>query len=149
MSNADRLQIELNNLLKEYGEESVLSAVSKWASSGDERSCTIVVNEGLHPFPDFLYTGEIFSFSKGFLNFSNSSDLENDLILNLKLLSDFLKKRKWKKVYLIISGHAVLNMYVKMAVYRVTRIDTIDWVYDGAGNYLKISIPMRKIMSYT
>ena len=129
---ADLLKLEFDRLTQDTASTSV---------------CTILINDGLHYFPKTLFVGECFVFYSGGLDLSSEQALEKEMAVSLVKLQNFLRKRKWERIYTIISGHAAACMQVKLAVYRITHIETIDWVFDGAGNYLKLELPLRQILT--
>ena len=144
--NSDRLLAAISQLALEFGAEEVLEAARKSARTSQGSSCTILVNEGIHTFPEYLFRGETYIFSRGNMNMNDADLFESELSLLLRLLASFLKTKKWNDIRVIISGHAVLNMYVKLLVYRMTRAETTDWVFDGRGNYFPIQIPLRDLI---
>ena len=144
----DRLRLEIASLAERYGEEVVLGEVRALAlKNAPAASCTIVVNQGMHTIPDHLIVGEKFIFYEGSVDLSSEIALHRFTTSHLERLTVFLKSRKWKKVYLVLSGHVAMCVQVKLAVYRVTHVESVDWVFDGAGNYLKLDIPMRRILT--
>ncbi|NEN90215.1 MAG: hypothetical protein F6K48_15375 [Okeania sp. SIO3H1] len=56
-----------------------------------------------------------------------------------------LKSKPWKKVYLVPFGPAVLSMQIKLLVYRILYIETIDFLYAGHGVYYDLDINLRVI----
>ena len=59
----------------------------------------------------------------------------------------FLRSKKWQQINVVISGHPAVCMQVKLAIFRVTHIESVDWVYDGAGGYIPLNIPLRAVLS--
>lgn len=143
--NTDSLEKDLIDLIKSHGFEAVAEVVREKAREyKNDCVCTIIVNEGIHQFPHHILNGDIYIFSRGSMSMDSQVSLESDLLFHINKLAKFLRSKKWVKVYIVISGHAVLCMQVKLAVYRVTRIESTDWVYDGNGRYIEVNIPMRK-----
>ena len=143
----DKLSRDIGSLLETYGADVVRHELERLTENVNaEQICTILINEGLHHFPDHLFVGKRFVFYKGGLDFSSEQALEADIVNRLIQLKIFLGTQKWKRIYTIISGHAAVCMQVKLAVYRITHLETIDWAFDGAGNYRKIELPLRQIL---
>ena len=142
------LENDLNVLVKRYGKERVLRELERslWNMSKPD-TCTILINEGLHNFPNHLFVGEKYVFYRGSIDLSSEKNLESMLRERIDELKSFLRKRKWKQIFIVVSGHAAVCMQVKLAVYRVTHIETVDWVFDGAGNYLRLELPLRELLS--
>ncbi|WP_196803465.1 hypothetical protein [Thiomonas sp. FB-6] len=139
---------ELAHLLEQHSRAEIDRALNELVAPEDRpESCTILVNKGLHFFPAHLFVGETFIFSEGSLDLSSAESLESLLISRLKALASFLKSKKWSSVNIIISGHASLCMQVKLAVYRITRIESTDWVFDGAGHYIPLKFSLRSVIS--
>lgn len=142
------LEYKIQELKEIYGESAVKNAINEWGIYDKKvRECTIIVNSGLHSFPESLLRGEVYEFSRGMLDFSSGDRVEKQIMELLIELAKFLRTEKWNRVYIVISGHCILSMQIKMLVYRLTRLETIDWFYDGSGNYYDIKIPMREILS--
>lgn len=55
-----------------------------------------------------------------------------------------LRSGRWKRVYLIPTGHPVLSLQIKTMVYRLLRLNTID-LYYKAGTYFEIDLDQRAI----
>ena len=141
------LSSKINSLVEKYGETSVRRTLDGLTELASESTCTIIINKGIHSFPDSLLVGEVYIFSDTSVPMESGLAIERWIVTRIKKLKKFLMKKKWSKVYLLISGHAAVCMQVKLAVYRVTHIETIDLAFDGKGNYLPVSIPMRKILT--
>lgn len=121
------------DIVKRRGKAFVLKNLN--AVDEDRHELTIVSNSGLHPIPYDYVRGEIYIASEGNLDFSdiNSVNLELDKIVgNLKAL---LFSKKWTHIYLIPFGHSSISLTIKMTVFRLLRIETIDIFYFGSGKY--------------
>lgn len=108
-----------------------------------DQACTIIVNEGMHHIPSRIIRGDVYVYSSGPLDFSSESNLKEQLSSYAKGLIEFLKSKKWSRVFVVISGHAVACMSVKLIVFRVTHMESEDWVFDGEGNYLLSDVNIR------
>ena len=148
MKNSSSLAQELQTLLKEYSRTEIEEKLRSIAHEIESPSvCTILINKGLHAFPDYLFRGETFIFYEGSADLSSPEAFEAFTIERLTRLAQFLRQRKWASIDIVISGQAALCMQVKLAVYRVTHIETTDWVFDGAGKYLPLKISLRSILT--
>lgn len=145
MNDPGALHEAIETLIESYGVDSVSRSFNKILSR-TEAICTVVVNAGLHKFPESILLGDVYIFTEGNLHLENSDIFHQELSDHLVKLADYISNRKWKKIYLVISGHAVLNMNVKLLIYRLTRLETVDWVYDGQGSYFECHIPVRSIL---
>ena len=145
---SDRLEKDIKVLIEKYGSDRVREEFERSLWTGDEPDiCTILINEGLHNFPSNIFVGEVYTFYRGSIDLSSEVNLESVMREKLKELKEYLTKRKWRKIYIVVSGHAAVCMQVKLAVYRITHIETVDWVFDGAGHYLKLELPLRKLLA--
>lgn len=142
------LRHKIDALVAEYGEAAVLNeALSLSSTVRVSQVATIIANAGLHSFPDDILRGDVYEFSRGMMDLSSKSKIEETLAKNLRQLAGFLRAKQWKKIYIVTSGHPVFSMQIKVAVYRITRLETVDWLYDGTGNYFEISVPVRRLMA--
>jgi hypothetical protein len=143
----DDLETELKRLLRRYGARPLHDKLDELAAEGSKPgTATILVNEGIHYFPETLFQGDRFVVYKGSLDLSNEGSLRAEVTHALSPLATFLMSKKWRKIYLVISGHAVVCMQVKLLVYRITHLETVDLVFDGAGNYLQLALSMRELI---
>jgi hypothetical protein len=101
----------------------------------DEQVLTIVSNTGVHPLPLEEIRGELYVASKGNLDFSDENSVNSELDFIIANLLVKLQEKRWKKIYLLPFGHAVISMNIKMVVFRVLRIETADIFYFGGGKY--------------
>lgn len=142
------LESELKALLDRYGARPLRDKLDEIAAESSEpATATILVNEGVHFFPEMLFRGERFIVYSGSLNLSSEEGLRIEVTQVLSRLATFLLSKKWRRIYLIISGHAAICMQVKLLVYRVTHLETVDIVFDGGGNYLRLSLNMRHLLA--
>lgn len=135
---------ELRLLADLFGADSVVDAAKKLSADLEQEAvCTIIVNEGMHHIPSRIIRGEKYVYSHGPLDFSSEEALNRQLSNYAIGLIDFLKSRKWARIFVVISGHAVACMSVKLIVFRVTHMESEDWVFDGDGNYLLSDLNIR------
>jgi hypothetical protein len=148
MQDSDSLMGEISQLISRYGKSKVRIALENAAANDSNgHVCTIIANRGIHIFPEEILIGDIFVFSEGMVDFTSKETIKREISENLFRLTDFLREKKWKSVYLVISGHAILSMQIKLLVYRVTRLETVDWFFDGAGRYIPIDIHVRALIA--
>lgn len=113
----------------------------------EDEVLTIVVNSGVHHLPDSVIRGEVFILTRGMLDLSTELSANNEFSKALLKLSDKLKERAWKKVYVVPFGPNTLAMQVKLLVYRITHLETIDLLYHKENGYYEININLRKLIS--
>lgn len=144
----DALKSTLERLVESYGAERVFDTTRDVVQRKLVGNiCTIVINEGIHVFPDYIIQGDKYVLYRGSLDFGDSEALRAEATQHLRELSIYLGRKKWSKIYTVISGHAAICMQVKLLVYRMTHLETVDWAFDGKGNYLRLHIPIREIIS--
>jgi len=110
----------------------------------DDRTLTIIANSGIHEIPKHYLRGEVYAASSGSIDFTSIETLHLAYRTILEKLLQKLKERQWTKVYLIPTGHCTLALQIKLFVYHILRIDTIDLFYNK-GNYFEIAIDHRKV----
>lgn len=148
MKTTKPLQEHLIELIDQFGGIAIETELKK--IRGKRRitnECTILVNKGLHSFPEYLFRGDVYVVYEGSIDFSSEDTLQVFVRQRLLGLKDFLASKKWSDINIVISGHAAICMQVKLAVYRITHVETTDWVFDGVGNYIPLQIPMRKLLA--
>ena len=105
---------------------------------------TIVANVGVHEIPKAYLRGEVYEASRGDWDASTEEALLLELKAILSRLANKLRSNRWKRVYLIPTGHPVLSLQIKAMVYRLLRFNTID-LYYKAGIYFEINLDQRAI----
>jgi len=141
---------ELDRLVMQYGVEATIELIKRETSGrASESTLTIIANQGTHHLPDAYKRGEIFVATKGNLDFSSVERVKSQYEKVIVELSQKLKSNSWKTIYLVPFGHSTLCMQIKLLVYRVTRIETIDLFYDGKGGYADLSIEQRGLIIET
>lgn len=144
---SDQLRRQLDKIVKSYGLDKTREALSGIERLSKFKVCTIVVNKGLHHFPEDILHGRVFYFSDSSLPMETRDVAEKWMSERLIKLKEFLHSQKWSEIYLLISGHAAACVQVKLAIYRITHIESIDIAFDGKGNYINIEIPMRRLLT--
>jgi hypothetical protein len=107
---------------------------------------TIICDETLHRIPSRLIHGEAFVFSTGNFDTSTGRTLATHIEARTLALCKLLNSTTWTKVRLIFSGHAILAATAKLAVYRVTHLETEDVLYFGAQGYLEMTLKFRELL---
>ncbi|BAY94370.1 MULTISPECIES: hypothetical protein [unclassified Tolypothrix] len=141
-------QIEklVKDCLQKLGNENFKKEIVNLINKNEEQDVlTIIVNEGVHPnSPDHNH-GEVYVASRGNIDFSSKEIVEKEFNQILIGVAKKLKSKPWKKVYLVPFGPAVLSMQIKLLVYRILYIETIDFLYAGHGIYYDLNINLRII----
>ena len=112
--------------------------------ANDSAVLTLVANAGVHAIPDAFLRGEVYAVSHGDWLADTRVDLEAELIAILKRLVHKLRSQRWNRIYLIPTGHPVLTVNVKLLVYRILRLNTID-LYYRSGQYIDVHIDHRRL----
>ena len=143
-----KIERKLQDYIDRFGLDRVLAALEGLESqaSTEAESMTIISNKGVHHFPDFLRRGHVYVASEGNMDFSSIQIVREQYEEILSQLAKELKSRPWKRIYLVPFGHSTLSMQIKLLVYRVTRLETIDVFYDGHGNYNDLKLDLRNII---
>ncbi len=130
------------------GEQRVLEAVSALlhADIPDLADLTIVGNEGMHNVPEKFLHGEHYIASRGNLDLSSCSAVESTYADVLTSLAAKLRERTWRKVYLIPTGPTTLVLQIKLLVYHITRLSTIDLFY-SRGDYCEVNLDYRRYLA--
>lgn len=115
----------------------------------DRKILTIVSNEGVHHLPEEFSRGEIFVASKGSLDFSSHDIIHRQYEKILSELAIKLKSSTWDKIYIVPFGHATLSMQIKLLVYRIASIETIDIFHVGNGKRIDFELKQRDIIVNT
>ena len=134
--------------LEHAGEHAVRSALSRVVSdtSGDEDVLTIVTNEGVHHLPDTYRRGTVYVASRGSLDFSSAESIHDAFRRVLAGTASVLKSQTWRRVYLVPFGPAPLSMQIKLLVYRVTGLESVDVMHVSEGPRVDVELPLREII---
>lgn len=133
--------------LRSVGEDRLVTELTRLSKSTDENkeTLTIIANAGVHHLPEQLLRGQVFKASEGTLDFTSQESTTQEFEMIVKKVAAKLKERDWKRIYLIPFGPANLSMLLKLLVYRVTHIETIDvFYYDG--EYRELNIQIRPLI---
>ena len=143
---------ELDSLIEEaiesMGEAKLARQLESLIASNAGRHddvLTVIVNAGVHHLPEKLKRGEVFIASEGSLDFSSQESIEKEFTRITSNVAKKLKERDWRRIYLVPFGPANLSMLIKLLVYRVTHVETIDIFYVD-GQYREINIQLRPLV---
>ena len=137
---------DILDLITKLGEEKALSILNQHVeleSAESEDVLTIVVNRGVHHLPENSLRGVVFYASEGNLDFSSAESVQWEFEKILKNLTHVLQSRNWRKVYVLPFGPCALSMQIKLLIYRITRIESVDIFYLGEGEYMDLKIRQR------
>ncbi len=140
---------DLTDLIKRLGEEEAFCILREHVEQkalGEEDVLTIVVNKGVHHLPKKHLRGSVFYASEGNLDFSSPRSVEREFERVLVDVTRILKERSWKKVFVLPFGPCALSMQIKLLVYRITRIESVEIFHLGEGEYMDLEIKQRHII---
>lgn len=145
----DRLQGLLLECEEKMGSAEVERVLKLLLSDGrddEELILTIVANAGVHHMPPDIKRGEVFILSEGSLDFSTKDTIVREFSDCLVQLAAELKRKAWKKIYLVPFGPTTLSALAKLVVFRVTGMETIDVMHVGGGAYVDVEIDARSLI---
>jgi hypothetical protein len=134
----------LNEAIAQRGKKRVKTALQSLVLESQANILTIIANQGSHKIPAEYLRGEIFVASRGNLDFSSASAIRRQFVAILKKLRGKLQEKHWAIIYLIPTGHPALSIHLKLGVYRISRINTIDIFYYN-GRYFDLDIDVRNV----
>lgn len=143
---------DLSELIKEIGEDEALDILklhSQQERLSRENVLTIVVNRGVHHLPSENLRGTVYYASEGNLDFSSSESVKGEFEKILDGVSEVLKGKNWKQVFVVPFGPCALSMQIKLLVYRITRIESTEVFYLGEGRYIDLKLKQRRIIVKT
>lgn len=146
MSSKDDLVGLLEKLVEQDGVRKVKKSLVSLLSDSEKPTLTIIANLGSHRIPDRYLRGEVYVASEGNLDFSSQSKVLNQYKGILGSARNKLMERTWGQIYLIPTGHVTLSLQLKMLVYRVTRMNTVDIFYSD-GKFFELEIDQRRNLS--
>lgn len=121
------------DIVKRRGEDFVRRNLD--VGNPERRELTIVSNAGLHPIPHDYVRGQLFIASEGNLDFSSILSVNKELDKIVHNLKELLFSERWTNIYLLPFGHSSISLTIKMTVFRLVRIETVDIFYFGSGKY--------------
>ena len=125
-------------------ENSLATLMNERRLSNESDVLTIVANAGVHTIPKSYLRGEVYVASHGNWTAVDEKTLNREISEILLAAAKKLKQHPWRKVFLVPTGHPAVSMNIKVLVYRILRINTVDWVYLG-GEYYCLEIDQRAI----
>lgn len=140
---------DLLDLVEHLGEEKACDILREYLKRGDGQSenvLTIVVNRGVHHLPEENVRGTVFYASEGNLDFSDAGSVQKEFKKVLEDVARILKSKNWKQVFIVPFGPCALSMQIKLLIYRITRIESVDIFYLGEGAYMDLEIKQRNII---
>lgn len=148
MPPTDTLTELLQRAITTVGERKVADMLEKLGAATPSHSAelTIIANSGMHSIPEDFIHGEKYVVSHGNLDLSSPEAIESSYTLALRSLADKLRERAWKNIFLIPTGPTTLALQIKLLVYHVTRLSTIDLHY-SQGKYFELDLNYRSYLS--
>jgi hypothetical protein len=133
--------------IEKRGENAVREALLRLTEDETKytRTLTILGNSGIHPIPETIIHGELYTATRGTLDLSKCGSLEELYASILRPLADKLREKAWQRIYFIPTGPTTLVLQIKLLVYHITRISTIDLFY-LRGNYTEIDLDYRSYL---
>ena len=141
--------VDLLDLIEQVGEERACSILQRHLEldrHDNEEVLTIVVNKGVHHLPLDMLKGTVFFASEGSLDFSSVGSVQDEFQRIVEDVARILKSRSWKRVFILPFGPCALSMQIKLLVYRITRIESVELFYLGEGEYMELELKQRNII---
>jgi hypothetical protein len=107
---------------------------------------TIVSNAGVHHLPEECQRGEMFIASQGSLDFSTSESIHDEFERILRRVARKLKSKEWRRVYVVPFGPTPLSMQIKLLVYRICGIESIEVMHIPGGPRVDIQFDLRRLI---
>jgi hypothetical protein len=123
----------------------ILSSIAK-VKPVESNTLTIVVNEGVHHLADEHRRGEVFAASRGSFDLSSAESVHEEFRRVLIDTARKLKSQAWKRVYIVPFGPAPLSMQIKLLVYRICGLESIEVMHIPGDSRLDVSIDLRKLI---
>ncbi|MCI5207388.1 MAG: hypothetical protein D3910_01015, partial [Candidatus Electrothrix sp. ATG2] len=83
--------------------------------------------------------------TSGSLELSTKEDIQIEYRKALVRLIKKLKEKPWRKVYLVPTGPTTLVLQIKVVVYNILRLSTVDLFY-SKGLYFELDMDYREIL---
>jgi hypothetical protein len=138
----------IGEAVEHSGRETVYRALLRLAGlkNNPDDTLTIVTNLGVHGLPNEYLRGSVYVASHGSLDFSTPESIHREFSEVLKRLAQVLKSKEWHTVYIVPFGPAPLSMQIKLLVYRVCGIETIEVMHHPSMPRVDISINLRELI---
>lgn len=140
---SDKTQSTVSAYIQEHGEKALLD-ILKPPQEVSADVLTIIGDETLHRIPDNQRIGTVYIFSSGKIDDTSNSSVKAHIAHCLEQLFEVLKSKNWRRVRIVVSGHALLSMHIKLLVYRVLHLESEDIGYFGEQGYRSIKIDLRQ-----
>jgi len=146
MKRAPGLEKALQKAIDGVGRKRVADELRLLASSASGADVlTIVVNEGIHVLSRKYQRGEVFAASRGSMDFSTPASIKKEYEKALRRTARKLKERAWQTIYIVPFGPTTLAMQIKLLVYRICGIESIDVAHLGGNTRADIEFDLRRI----
>jgi hypothetical protein len=130
----------LDKLCKQCDQDAVLEALKQYLTLHAHSGGLVVIPcSGSHPEDQLRNLGEVFHASEGVLNIGDAASASQEFSRALIRVKEKLSEKAWDKIYLATHGPAVLTAQIKLLVYRILHVETIDLLYVN-NSYLPIAI---------
>jgi hypothetical protein len=138
----------LQHAITTVGERKVIDTLEKLGALTQPHGIdlTIIANSGMHSIPEEFIHGEKYVVSHGNLDLSSPEAIERSYTQVLRSLADRLRERTWRNIFLIPTGPTTLTLQIKLLVYHVTRLSTIDLHY-SQGKYFELDFNYRSYLA--
>ena len=107
---------------------------------------TIITNAGVHHLPEDYRRGELFIASAGNLDFSTPESLHSEFTRVLNRVARKLKSKEWRRVYIVPFGPSALSMQIKLLVYKICDLESIEVMHVSQGPRVDVSIDIRQLI---
>lgn len=146
MKRVPTLDKRLRQAIVAVGRKRVAEELGQLASTGSATDVlTIVANEGIHVLSRRYRRGDVFAASTGSMDFSNARSVRTEYEKALLRTARKLQERAWRKVYIVPFGPTTLSMQIKLLVYRVCGIESIDVAHLRGNTRADIALDLRRI----
>lgn len=143
--NSNNYQDLIKEFIREYGEDELKGYLNNRLSNNGD-TLTLIGNEGAHSIPAEYLHGEVYVVTSGNLDLSSKESTLLEYKAAVLSLIEKLKEKRWSKVYLVPTGHTTLVLQIKVIVYNILRISTVDLFY-SKGKYFELDIDYRELLS--
>jgi hypothetical protein len=141
MNNLDPNEL-LSMCMRIVGKDKVTEHLIRMIDNHQGKVLTIIANAGNHYIPPEYMHGEIYEASRGSLRLDSELSTKEEYRRILANLATKLRETSWNQIYLVPTGPVTLSLQIKIQVYHITRLDTIDLFYLD-GNYFELRLTDR------
>jgi hypothetical protein len=142
------LEAALTEALHTLGRAKVLDDLRQFKRKNfkDDLTLTVVVNSGIHYLPPEYLRGEVFIVSEGTLDLSSQEIIHEVFRKILMRAAKKLKSRPWRRVYVIPFGPTPLSMQVKLLIYRICGIESVDVMNVPGQPRIDLCLDLRQLI---